>query len=79
MRVCSRNGMSAAGEFSGMASDAGYARMNLPPGTASMTMRAHGGTKTRSALEISDQLPIARSEFARDFEFGFVDRAIGRR
>src|SRR5258705_664427 len=43
-----------------MASDAGYAADEFAaPGTASMTMALlTGGTKTRSALEISDQLQL---------------------
>ena len=43
-----------------MASDAGYAAdQSAAPGTASMTMALlTGGTKTRNALEISDQLAL---------------------
>src|SRR5258708_15350249 len=47
-----------------MTSDAGYAADEFAaPGTASMTMALlTGGTKTRSALEISDQLAMLGAE-----------------
>jgi len=50
-----------------MASDAGYAADEFAaPGTASMTMALlTGGTKTRSALEISDQLQLLGAICAR--------------